>query len=424
MRNLVNLVVIIMLALSLLCAWFPTSQAVDKPASESLSPKDQVEVFETVWKTINDEYYNFNPAFADWATVRERYRPRVEATKNDDEFYALLNSMLLRELHDFHTGFAAPNEQPRSNGLSVNEVEGKVVVVRVEPDSDAARSGVQVGMILRTFNGKSGQERIAQLRARLGHYSNAQSERFLLYSSFLGGPLNEPLKLGLERADGTQFDVVLARRLGSSSPSPALTSQRLPSGFHYLKILGAIRSPVDETFKSDFASFRDAPGLIIDLRGVSGGDFHDIGLKMANYSFPAKVSFGRMLNRSGETPAFHTWSAGGGDQIYKGPVVILIDESVRSAGEVFAQGFQENGRATVIGVQSCGCVADRESKKVKGGGVLVYSHLAYLSGKGRKLEGDGVVPDKIVPLTIAALRQGRDELLDEAERTLKSLKSH
>jgi len=131
-----------------------------------------------------------------------------------------------------------------------------------------------------------------------------------------------------------------------------------------------------------------------------------------------------MLNRSGETPAFHTWGAGGSDQIYKGPVVILIDESVRSAGEVFALGFQENGRATIIGVQSCGCVADRESKKVKGGGVLVYSHLAYLSGKGRKLEGNGIMPDEMVPLTIAALAQGRDEMLEEAERTLKSKTSH
>src|SRR6266404_5053828 len=142
MRNLVNLVVIIVLALSLLCAWLPTSQAVDKPASESLSAKDRIEVFETVWKTINEEYYNYNPAFADWATVRERYRPLVEATKNDDEFY------------DFHTGFAAPNEQSRSNGLSVNEVEGKIVVGRVEPYSDAVRAGVKPGMIVRKLNDK------------------------------------------------------------------------------------------------------------------------------------------------------------------------------------------------------------------------------------------------------------------------------
>jgi len=411
------------LALSLLISLWTASQAVDEPAFESLSANDRIEVFETVWKTINDEYYNYNPAFADWATVRERYRPRVEATKNDDEFYALLNNMLLRELHDFHTGFAAPNEQSRSNGLSVDEVEGKVVVVRIEPDSDAARVGVKPGMIVRKLNDKPSEERIAELHARLGHYSNAQSERFLLYSSFLGGPLNEPLKLSLERTDGTQLDVVLARHLRSPT-SPALLSQRLPSGFQYLKIREAFRSPVDDQFRNEFTDFKNAPGLIIDLRGVSGGNVHDVGLKIANYFFPVKVSFGRMLNRSGETPAFHTWSAGGGDQIYKGPVVILIDESVRSAGEVFAQGFQENGRAIIIGVQSCGCVADRESKKVKGGGVLVYSHLAYQSGKGRKLEGDGVVPDKIVSLTIAALRQGRDEMLEEAERTLKSKSAH
>ena len=410
----------IALALALVCGWWTTSNLANETTSESLSAKERIEVFEAVWKTIDSEYYNYNPAFADWAAVRERYRPRVEATKNDDEFNALLNLMLLRELQDFHTSFGAPNQQPRSNGLSVNEVEGKIVVVRVEPDSDAARAGVKVGMILLTRNGKSGQEVIAQLHEKLGHYSNAQSERFFLYGSFLGGPLNEPLKLDLARADGTQFDVVLARRVGSSRPSPALISQRLPSGVHYLKILEAFRSPVDDQFKSEFANFRDVPGLIIDLRGVSGGDVHDVGLKIANYFFPAKVSFGRMLNRSGETPLFHKWSAGGGDQIYKGPVVILIDESVRSAGEVFASGFQENGRATIIGVQSCGCVANRESKKLKGGGVLYYSHLAYLSGKGRKLEGAGVVPDKIVPLTIDALRQGRDDMLEEAERTLKS----
>ena len=177
-----RLLVIIALVLSLLISSWTASQAVDKPVFESLTANDRIEVFETVWKTINDEYYNYNPAFADWATVRERYRPRVEATKNDDEFYALLNNMLLRELHDFHTGFAAPNEQSRSNGLSVNEVEGKIVVVRVEPDSDAARAGVKPGMIVRKLNDKPSEERIAQI----AHSNNVRglraSERCVLHS--------------------------------------------------------------------------------------------------------------------------------------------------------------------------------------------------------------------------------------------------
>jgi hypothetical protein len=82
------------------------------------------------------------------------------------------------------------------------------------------------------------------------------------------------------------LDVVLARHLRPPTSS-ALLSQRLPSGFHYLKILGAVVSPVDDQFKSGFANFKDATALIIDLRGVSGGNVHDIGLKIANYFFPS-----------------------------------------------------------------------------------------------------------------------------------------
>lgn len=412
-----RLVASIVLTLPVFCGWWATSHAAAISVSGSLSPKDRIEVFEAVWKTINDEYYD--PSFngVDWSAVRERYRPRVEAAKTDGEFYTLIKQML-RELHDLHTGFAAPDEQPQDNGLSVNEVEGKVVVVRVEPDSEAARVGVQAGMIVLAIGGKPVEERTAQLRAALGHSSSSQADRFVVYNSFLNGQISEPLKLRLERADGTQFEVSLTRRAGSR-PAPTLISQRLPSGFHYLKI-NTLRSPVDDQFKAEFVKFRDAPGLVIDLRGNNGGNIHDVGLKIADYFFPAKVSFGRFVNRSGETPPFRTLSAGGSGQIYKGSVVILVDEGTRSAGEVFANGFQENGRAMVIGSQSCGCVLDTDSKKMKGGGVLQYSHLGYVSGKGRKLEGTGVVPDKVVTLTIAALRQGRDEMLEEAERVLKS----
>jgi len=410
-------VAVVVLALLLSCSWWVIPHFVAKAASQSLSSRDRIEVFEIVWKTINDEYYD--PSFngVDWGAVRKRYRPRVESAKTDAEFHGLVKQML-RELHDLHTGFAAPDDQRPSNGLSVNEVESRVVVVRVEPESEAARVGVQAGMIVRTMGGKPAQERIAQLRAALGHSSSAQADRFIIYSSFLNGPISEPLRLGLERADGTQFEAVLTRRSGSR-PLPKLISQSLPSGFHYLKI-NTLRSPVDDQFRSEFANFKGVPGLIIDLRGITGGDIHDVGLKIANYFFPAKASFGRFINRSGKTPPFRTLSAKGGGQIYQGSVVILVDEATRSAGEVFAKGFQENGRALIIGQQSCGCVADTDSKKVKGGGVLQYSHLGYISGKGHELEGAGVMPDKIVPLMIAALRQGRDVILEEAEHILKS----
>jgi C-terminal processing protease CtpA/Prc len=164
---------------SLLCGIrMPTSGVANALEPEALSSKERIEVFETVWKTINDEYYD--PTFngVNWSAARERYRPRVEAAKGDEEFYAVISEMLL-DLRDLHTSFVAPDIQPRSSGISVYEVENKIVVVNVDPDSDAARAGVKAGMIVRTFDGKPIGERVSQLRTNLGHWSNQQAYRYI-----------------------------------------------------------------------------------------------------------------------------------------------------------------------------------------------------------------------------------------------------
>src|SRR6267378_5582541 len=153
----------VILVLAIIYGLSAMPHAIAKFASESLLPKERIEVFETIWKTINDDYYD--PAFngVDWASVRERYRPRVEAAKSDDEFYGIIKQMLL-ELQDLHTAFVTPGEQSRTSGVYVNEVEDKVVVVNVVPDSDAARAGVKPGMIVRALDGKPIDARLAELR--------------------------------------------------------------------------------------------------------------------------------------------------------------------------------------------------------------------------------------------------------------------
>lgn len=410
--------VIAALPFLLLSSFWSASQSINKPSTESLSGKDRVEIFESVWKTINDEYYD--PAFngVSWPDVRGRYRPLVDAAKSDDEFYIIIKQMLL-ELKDLHTGFVAPGDQSRSSGVSATEVEDRIVVVSVVPDSDAARAGVKAGMIVHSFDGKPIGARMAEVQTRLGRWNNSVAYNFVVFSSLLSGPLNTSFQLGLESSDGTRLEVKLKRHALADSPA-TLSVNRLPSGFGYLKIDRALRSPVDDQFESEFNNLKNLPGLIIDLRGISGGDIKSVGLKIANHFFSTKVSFGRFINRLGATPPSLSLSAGGGKQVYPGPVVILINESTRSAGEIFASGFQENGRAIIIGLRTCGCVLDRETRKVKGGGVLQYSHLGYVTGKGRKLEGMGIIPDKIVPLTISGLLQERDPMLEEAERSLKS----
>src|SRR5438876_1208037 len=69
---------------------------------EGLSPKDRLEVFEKIWKEINEKFYDPSFKGIDWQAVLQRYHPLVEAVKTDQEFWELMSRMA-RELHDAHT---------------------------------------------------------------------------------------------------------------------------------------------------------------------------------------------------------------------------------------------------------------------------------------------------------------------------------
>lgn len=400
---------------------------------DSLSGQDRIEVFEKVWQAVNDKYYD--PSFngMDWTAAHERYRARVDGLKSDEEFYALLNRML-GELRDAHTLFRSPRQreasrkqQATSAGISIREVEGVPVIFSVDADSDAARAGVKSGMTVRTIDGQAFAERLAQVRAEVGETSSERLARLRVYARLLAGEPDTPLKLGLTRADRSEFEVALTRRTVSNL-SP-LTSNLLPSGNAYLKF-NAFRSPVSKEFKEALIKFKDASGLIVDLRGNGGGDVEEM-LHIAGYFFNEKVFFGRGVTRSGKPLSLlgglvkvplEAYVGGPGKQIWSKPVVILISERTGSAAESFTAGMQENGRATVMGTQSCGCVNIVNNRfEMKGGGELQLSELGYLSPKGRRLEGNGIMPDKVIAPALLDLRRSRDAGVEEAENFLRNI---
>lgn len=185
--------------------------------SDSLSRQDRIEIFEDVWKTINEQYYD--PSFngVNWQEVYGRYRPRVEAAKNDIEFYRLFEEML-PVLRDAHTVFKHPLSNvsnninpPGSVGISLGEVEGKTAITAVEADSDVARAGVKSGMILRSVNGKTVEELYAEIRSRFAGSSSEQAMKSVMHSALLyGGFLGASRTFGIEGFDGKTINVPVA----------------------------------------------------------------------------------------------------------------------------------------------------------------------------------------------------------------------
>src|SRR3989441_5014948 len=205
-------------------------RAASNASSDRLSSKDRIEAFEEVWRTVYEKYYDPSFKGIDWRAVHERYRPLVDRATSDEEFYTLLKRMV-GELRDAHTRFHTPEErrererlQAVSAGLSIFEAEGKPVVVGVEPDSNAARAGVEEGMIVLAIDGKPVAERLAEARSRVAGSSSDRAVKLRLYRMILEGESVTSVRIRLARASGPETEVTLTRRVVPDTA--AVTSRR------------------------------------------------------------------------------------------------------------------------------------------------------------------------------------------------------
>ncbi len=406
-------------------------------SAKELSPKDRVEVFEIVWKDVRDTYYDPEFHGVNWQEVHDRYLPQVDPVKTDLDFYTLLNRMT-GELHDAHTRFNSPLQwenrqkyQGVSTGILLEELENKIVVSYVYPDSPAAHAGIEPGMILVSVDSRPVAEIIAENAAKAPPSSTERITRLRLIGSVLAGLPNTEAKLSLQRADGSNFEVSVTRQILPLPPD--VRSHLLPSGDVYLRFDG-FQPKVDKEFQDALAGFHNAPGLIVDLRWNGGGRSDILGA-IAGFLLNQKTALANYMTRkdisaaenSGPDKSHQREFKVGKDglQQYAGPIVILTDTRTGSSSEIFSGGLQEMGRARVVGTQTCGCVIGISNQThVKGGGVLEVSQILWFTPKGRKLEGDGVIPDQIVAPTIADLQQHRDPALDAAEKLLHHMSAH
>jgi carboxyl-terminal processing protease len=406
------------------------SQTSSTESTRQLSAKTRQEVFERVWKEIDEHYYDHSFNGVDWNEVHTRYKPLVDATKDDREFYSLMSRMT-GELHDAHTRFNSPEQwrnikkqQGVGSGISLDEIEGKVVVTSIRSDSNAAHVGIEPGMIISTVDGKPVGERIAEIESVKAISSTSRATRIFTYNRLLAGPADSEVKLGLERADGSHFETEVRRQVYSAAANVATDTTR--GGNAYIRFDG-FQPSITKDFRQALERFRNSPGLIVDLRHNGGGDL-GVLVPIAGYFFDKKTLFAKDETRSGKPLSefvgilrlpLELYVGRGGDQIYSGPVVVLIDSRSASSSEVFAAGMQDSQRARIVGSQSCGCVLGIAKPRVmKGGGVLEMSEVLWFSPKGRRLEGTGIVPDQTILPTLKSLQAKEDPALEAADAEL------
>lgn len=389
---------------------------------------ERSEIFEQVWNTINEKYYDASFNGVDWKQIGKRYRERLRKVSDDTEFYALLDEMA-GELRDSHTRVYSPaqreqrkNQKRTSIGISLSEIEKVVAVASVTPGSEAARSGIKPGMIVRSIGGVPVKKAFSEARRAVGASSSERATAMRVFSKLLAGEPGTFLKIGLQDAGGRRTEFVLKRTVFSSAPR--VEARILPAGPAYLTF-GRFDVSIENEITRALDKFTDAPALIIDLRGNAGGD-GEMGLRLAGRFFDKNTAIARIVTRSGKPPVegmpmtLETENKNG--RVYSKPVAVLIDERTASTAELISNALQETARATVFGTVSCGCVlAFLDYKPLAGGGDMTLSEFGFVTPRNRRLEGRGVTPDRIIRPTLEDIRTGRDAALEEAVNHLSRI---
>jgi C-terminal processing protease CtpA/Prc len=103
-----------------------------------------------------------------------------------------------------------------------------------------------------------------------------------------------------------------------------------------------------------------------------------------------------------------------GASIYKGKIVVLIDDRAISQSEHSCLFYQEAAGATFIGSPTHGANGDVTQGRLPGGLRFLFTGQEVRHVDGKQLQRVGIRPHIAVRPTLAGVRAGKDELLDRA----------
>jgi C-terminal processing protease CtpA/Prc len=372
----------------------------------------------------------------DWKAVVKEFAPAAKKVKTDSDELVILTRILAR-LEDGHAAvqpgpetkdvkwpedgpFGIPGE-PVGCGMFWCRIGKKIYVKNVW--NAAAQVGLQAGSEILTVDGtpvvKWLDARIATLRDRISFSTDHQAFFYACHWG-LAQPAGSRIELEVEQPDGKVKRRTISYSKGNPTPwGPAffpkdlaetkdLNFGLLASGMGYVHIRRA-KEDLPAQMDEALAKVGSAPGIVLDFRGNSGGSFDHEGF------------LGRFVPK-GQTLAFGSRYESAGPNPYGGKVVVIVDATVRSAGETGAGIFKEDGRAYMIGESpTAGMSAQKTTIELPSKKFALY--VAVSSNKqrfngGKGIEGIGVVPHEIVEFDPEDLAAGVDTLIKKADEIL------
>ena len=389
-------------------------------------------VFEALVDIFKDNYWN--EAFTDWDAWAEGYRDEALNAPTRAAFDAAVGRMVVA-LDDHHSSWiglvdnvdeGAGGEVSRgraSPGLGIvhEYLPGSGVVVRrVYPQTPAAAL-LQRGDVIKNVNAHDVRD------------ANAYD----VSAAFRAAVATGEVRLEVQRKrENLQVTLVPAPvRWAEVQGLPQAEMLDATTGYLYMPTFNTPRVAEEVHRLLTDLEAQGAQSLVLDLRGNLGGRLSELGLMLGAFvegPWAQAVSREEVVWRSSyelEDGAGHSFLEGRNvfnDEVlehpasFGGALVVLVDHTNSSAGEIAALVLQNLGRATVIGEATEGNVEAVRGFRLPDGSLVMVAVANMQSASGETFDG-GVVPDVEARETLEELARGFDAPVAEALRALKRL---
>ncbi|MBQ7131881.1 MAG: PDZ domain-containing protein [Oscillospiraceae bacterium] len=352
-------------AITMILTWYLSQQNFNSKITnlkERAEKYSQLENFDTIVRS------NFNGTIDETALLDAIFNGYVSGLDDRYARYYTAEEYQSRLLEDSGELFGI--------GVTVSQDEsGYIRIVGVNEDSPAKSSGIEIGDLIIAVGGNDVLE--------TGYSASIDS--------IAKGEEGSEIELLINRG-GDELTITVTRR---TMEITSVTGQMLDGNIAYIKIDSFNEKTGTQFSQVLYKLLNDgAERIIFDVRNNGGGLVSAVDEVLEDILPKGEVAFATY--NDGEQVSIVTME---NDNQITIPMVVLVNNSTASGGELFAQSLRDFASVPLVGVTTYGKGVMQTTYELEGGGAVTITVATYQTTKTDCYDGIGIAPDFEVELS-------------------------
>ncbi len=403
-KNQIIVFIIIIASLFTLNSIFLSNKNIKIEEVSDMVDHDQIssqKLFDNTWKIIRDNYYDEDLNTQAWARWKEHYHGKI---KTDEDAKVAINTMLA-SLNDPYSRYMSKTEYLDQNnsinskitgiGVNISSIAGKIHIVNVMEGTPAQFANLLPNDIITAIDGKE-----------VNGLSLSE------VADLVRGAENSFVNITILR----NKDKLTKRVMRKEIKIKTVKSSIVDKSIGYIQITSFIGSTTPNEFLEALEKTKDTEGLIIDLRGNTGGLLPN-AVFIANLFIPQ----GNIVSIVGRNGYKYDINAQNTELNIKKPTIVLVDGGSASASEILSGALKDYNKAKLLGTKTYGKGMVQKIIPLPNETGLNLTIAKYLTPKGTDINKKGIDPDIKVEFSLKDVKNNNDAQLQTAKNVLSKM---